>query len=75
MANAAWETMHEEGTEASRDFAWRYRADVANWDDPPATFELHGQGAHALAGRKEQGIAGANRDGPRAFRAPVAKPG
>jgi hypothetical protein len=43
MANAAaWETMHEEETEASRDFAWRYWTDVANWDDPPARFELDG---------------------------------
>jgi hypothetical protein len=42
MANAAWETMHEEETEASRDFAWRYWTDVANWDDSPARFELDG---------------------------------
>jgi hypothetical protein len=42
MANAAWETMHEEETEASRDFGWRYWTDVANWDDSPARVELDG---------------------------------
>ena len=33
MTNEAWETMHEEKTEASRELAWRCWTDVANWDD------------------------------------------
>jgi hypothetical protein len=28
--------------DVSPDFAWRYRTDVANWNDPPARFTLDG---------------------------------
>ena len=42
MANAAWQSVHAEETDASPDFAWRYWSNVANWDDPPAQFELDG---------------------------------
>ena len=31
-------------------FAWRFRADVATWDDPPATFALHGPFADGVDG-------------------------
>ena len=24
------------------DFAWRFRTDISNWDDPPAKFVIHG---------------------------------
>jgi hypothetical protein len=41
-ANAAWESVHAEEADASPDFAWRYWSNVANWDDPPAQFELDG---------------------------------
>lgn len=28
--------------DVGREFAWRYRTDIANWNDPPATFVLNG---------------------------------
>jgi hypothetical protein len=40
--NPAWEAEHSEEADASPDFAWRYWTNVANWDDPPAQFELDG---------------------------------
>ena len=40
--NIAWEMTHSVETEASQDFAWSYWTNVANWDDPPARFELDG---------------------------------
>ena len=51
MAKLAWETEHAVETDAGPDFAWRYWTDIANWDDPPAKFELDGPfavGSHGL---------------------------
>lgn len=42
MTNIAWEMTHSVETAASCDFAWNYWTNVANWDDPPAKFELNG---------------------------------
>ena len=42
MNNAAWEIEHSVDTNASPAFAWTYMTSVANWDDPPAKFELDG---------------------------------
>lgn len=42
IAKPVWETEHAVETDASLDFAWRYWTDIANWDDPPAKFELDG---------------------------------
>jgi len=42
MASVLWEITHSVETDASPDFAWSYWANVANWDDPPAEFELNG---------------------------------
>lgn len=42
MASVAWEITHSVETNASPDFAWHYWTNVANWDDPPAKFELDG---------------------------------
>ena len=28
--------------DVSPDFAWRFRTDISNWDDPPAKFVIHG---------------------------------
>jgi hypothetical protein len=39
---AKWEISHSVNTAVSISFAWAYMADVANWNDPPATFELNG---------------------------------
>jgi hypothetical protein len=42
MTNVVWEMTHSIETEASLDLAWNYWTTVANWDDPPAHFELDG---------------------------------
>jgi hypothetical protein len=38
----AWEIAHSVDANASPTFAWAYMTNVANWDDPPAKFELDG---------------------------------
>jgi hypothetical protein len=40
MATASWEITHSVEANTSPAFAWQYWTDVANWDDPPAKFEL-----------------------------------
>jgi hypothetical protein len=40
MTTVAWEMTHSVETNASPAFAWHYWTNVANWDDPPARFEL-----------------------------------
>jgi hypothetical protein len=42
MTTAPWEITHSVETNASPAFAWHYWTNVANWDDPPAKFELDG---------------------------------
>ncbi len=42
MATIAWEMTHAVETSASPAFAWNYWTNVANWDDPPAIFQLEG---------------------------------
>ena len=42
MSEVAWETTCSVDSETSLEFAWAYMTNVANWDDPPATFELEG---------------------------------
>ena len=42
MTTVAWEMTHSVETNASPDFAWHYWTNIANWDDPPAEFELDG---------------------------------
>jgi polyketide cyclase/dehydrase/lipid transport protein len=42
VSDVAWETAHSVNAHASLPFAWAYMTNVANWDDPPATFELEG---------------------------------
>lgn len=42
MKNIAWELEHSIEADVSPSFAWNFRTDVANWDDPPAHFELDG---------------------------------
>ena len=36
--------------EVSAEFAWRYRTDIANWNDPPATFTIEGPFAEGTCG-------------------------
>jgi Polyketide cyclase / dehydrase and lipid transport len=38
----AWEIAHSVDAKASLAFVWTYMTNVANWDDPPAKFELDG---------------------------------
>ena len=42
MKKPAWGFQHSVECKASREFAWRYWTDIANWHDPPAKFELDG---------------------------------
>jgi len=42
MATIPWEITHSVETNASPAFAWRYWTNIANWNDPPAEFELDG---------------------------------
>jgi len=46
----AWEMTHSVYANATPAFAWRYMTNVANWDDPPATFELDGRFAAGSLG-------------------------
>ena len=40
--DVAWEIAHSVDANASPAFAWTYMTNIANWDDPPAEFELDG---------------------------------
>jgi hypothetical protein len=51
MADVPWEITHSVETNASPAFAWRYWTNIANWDDPPAEFELDGPFAAGSHGR------------------------
>lgn len=42
MEKPAWAFEHSVECKATREFAWKYWSNIANWDDPPAKFELHG---------------------------------
>ncbi len=42
MLPVPWEMTHSVETNASLAFAWDYWTNIANWDDPPAEFELDG---------------------------------
>jgi hypothetical protein len=42
MSEPAWEFQHSAECKATRQFAWRFWTDIANWDDPPAKFDLDG---------------------------------
>ena len=51
MRDTAWEIKHSVDSHASRPFAWSYMTNLANWDDPPATFELEGPFAVGTRGK------------------------
>ena len=42
MTDKVWELTHSVEMDASPAFAWNYWTNVANWEDPPAKFELDG---------------------------------
>jgi polyketide cyclase/dehydrase/lipid transport protein len=42
MAEIAWELEHSVEADVSPSFAWSFRTDIRNWNDPPAKFSLEG---------------------------------
>src|SRR5438046_2407880 len=42
MKNIACQLEHSVDAEVSPSFAWNWRTDIKNWDDPPAQFQLDG---------------------------------
>jgi hypothetical protein len=42
MTNIACQLEHSVDVEVSPAFAWNWRTDIENWDDPPAQFQLDG---------------------------------
>ena len=42
MNERVWTFEHSVECAASRNFAWAYWTNIANWNDPPAKFELDG---------------------------------
>jgi hypothetical protein len=42
MTNVACQLEHSIDVEVSPEFAWSWRTDISNWDDPPAEFQLEG---------------------------------
>jgi hypothetical protein len=51
MDNTVWELTESVETDATLEFVWNYWTNVANWDDPPAKFELDGPfaaGSHGI---------------------------
>jgi hypothetical protein len=42
MTHIAFAREHSIEVEVSPSFAWRWRTDIKNWDDPPARFQLDG---------------------------------
>jgi Polyketide cyclase / dehydrase and lipid transport len=42
MVEPLWQFEYSVESDASPQFAWAYWTNIANWDDPPATFELEG---------------------------------
>lgn len=42
MSKPAWEFQYSIECNATQQFAWRFWTDIANWNDPPAKFDLDG---------------------------------
>jgi len=42
MTNIACQLQHSVEAEVSCSFAWNWRTNIKNWNDPPAQFQLHG---------------------------------
>src|SRR3954452_8944508 len=51
MSGIALELACSVEADVSPEFAWRYRTDVANWNDPPAQFALDGPFESGTRGR------------------------
>jgi len=50
MTHIAWQLEHSVEAEVTSLFAWNWRTDVKNWDDPPAQFQLDGPFAEGSYG-------------------------
>jgi len=50
MPSIAWEMTYSVETDASPAVAWNYWTNIANWEDPPAEFELDGPFASGSRG-------------------------
>lgn len=50
MSDIAWELEHSVEADAGLSVAWNFWTNVANWDDPPAEFELEGRFAAGSRG-------------------------
>ena len=50
MGEIAWELEHSVEADVSPSFAWRFRTDIRNWNDPPAQFSLDGPFAAGVRG-------------------------
>ena len=50
MNNIAWQREHSVEADVTPSFAWIWRTDVKNWDDPPAHFQLDGPFANGSCG-------------------------
>jgi hypothetical protein len=50
MKNIACQLEHSVEAEVSPSFAWGWRTDIKNWDDPPAQFRLDGPFANGSWG-------------------------
>ena len=42
ISEPAWQFQHSVDCNATRQFAWNYWTNIANWNDPPASFHLDG---------------------------------
>jgi hypothetical protein len=50
MTNIACQLEHSVEAEVSPAFAWNWRTNIKNWDDPPAQFQLDGPFAKGSSG-------------------------
>jgi hypothetical protein len=50
MNDMVFRLEHSVEVAVSSSFAWKWRTDVRNWDDPPATFQLDGPFASGVWG-------------------------
>jgi hypothetical protein len=50
MTNIACQLEHSVEVDVRPAFAWSWRTDIKNWDDPPAQFELDGSFAKGSSG-------------------------
>jgi hypothetical protein len=51
MKNIACKLEHSVKADVTTSFAWSWRTDIKNWDDPPAQFQLDGPFASGSWGR------------------------